>query len=128
MANSITDAGGIIDPILVRPADSGKYEIVQGEVRWLAALQLKMDIVPIRVVHFEAEAVASLIANVERESISPEEIISGLERLVAEFGVDASEDVAKQLPSLREVSSFTPELEERIKALLRRCGIEHLID
>lgn len=73
MAQSITEAGRIIEPIQVRRAGD-RYEIVDGEVHWLAATQLKMDIVPIKVVSMDDEEAAytSLISQMERKTLSPD--------------------------------------------------------
>ena len=49
LANSIKK-NGIIQPIAVRPSksDSGKYEIVAGERRWLAAQRAGLHEIPIK--------------------------------------------------------------------------------
>lgn len=48
MAESISALGMIVKPLEVRRVGDG-YEIIDGEVRWLAAKQLSIDIVPILV-------------------------------------------------------------------------------
>ncbi len=125
MAASIQSLGMIVEPIQVRRVGNG-YEIVDGEVRWLAALQLNLDIVPVEVILIDAQesAAATLMLNMERESIDPEEVVSNLERLVSEFGADAAEIVIERLPELRELAQAIPEFKDRIDAFLAVCKID----
>lgn len=126
MADSIKDMG-ILMPIVVRMIGN-RYEITPGggQIRWLAAKRLGIDIVPIRVAQLESDemAAASLIVNMERESIAPEETVASLERLTDEFGVDAADIIREHLPKLRESTAADPDLQDRLKDLLIRCGIE----
>ena len=126
MAESIL-SHGIIEPILVsRVGDSYQITPGGGEVRWLAAQKLGMDIVPIRVVQLDdhSRAAAALIFNTTRESIEPEEVISNLERLVSEFGEDAAEIVKERLPELQHIAAESTEFQDRIKSLLANCNID----
>lgn len=126
MATSIKGMG-ILEPILVRKVGD-RYEITPGGgmVRWLAATKLGMDIVPIRVLQLDEEdcAAASLITNMNRESIAPEETVGNLERLIEQFGEDVADLVMEQLPDLREAAASNPELQARINAVLARCKID----
>lgn len=102
MAESIRACGGILTAIVVRPAGN-KYEIVKGEVRWLAAVQLKLDIVPIQVVEFDdlshhARAAVDLMASAAREEILPEELVNSLEGLYKAFIKLSVSTQARQLP------------------------------
>jgi len=45
LANSIASQG-VVQPIVVRPADNGRYEIVAGERRWRAARLAGLKTVP----------------------------------------------------------------------------------
>lgn len=125
MVESIRDLGMIAKPIDVHRVGDG-YEIVDGEVRWLAAMQLNIDIVPIRVIPLgvHESTAASLILNMDRESIAPEEVISTLERLFHEFGADAAETILEQMSELRNAAETSPELRGRINALLTSCNID----
>lgn len=125
MAESIRSLGMILEPLKVRSV-RGSYEIVDGEARWLAAQQLNIDIVPIQVIELEDDTspAASLLLNMDRESIAPEDVISNLERLVDAFGVDAAASVLESLPVLREAASASPELQDRLDALLTNCRLD----
>jgi ParB family chromosome partitioning protein len=78
---------GIMQPILVRPVDGGRYEIIAGERRFRAAKLAGLDSVPVLVkaVPDEAAAVMALIENIQREDLNPLEEAQGLQRLVSEF-------------------------------------------
>lgn len=86
LAESIRSQG-VIQPILVRPLQSGDYEIIAGERRFRAARLAGLDVVPVLVkaVADEAAAVMALIENIQREDLNPLEEAQGLQRLVTEF-------------------------------------------
>lgn len=127
MAESIKDLGMIVKPLEVRRVGDS-YEIIDGEVRWLAAKQLSIDIVPIQVIQLDDHecSAAALILNTDRESIEPDEVITSLERLVAEFGEDAAEIVLDRLPDLREAAATNVEFQDRVSSLLAICKIDSL--
>jgi len=80
---------GVMQPVLVRPVDGGRYEIIAGERRFRAAKLAGLDSVPVLVrdVPNEAAAAMSLIENIQREDLNPLEEAQGLQRLVTEFGL-----------------------------------------
>jgi ParB family transcriptional regulator, chromosome partitioning protein len=78
---------GLMQPILVRPADGDRYEIIAGERRWRAAQIAGLDEVPVvvRDVPDQAALAMALIENIQREDLNPLEEAQGVQRLVAEF-------------------------------------------
>ena len=128
MIDSIQAMGRIIKPIDVRPVSTG-YEIVDGEIRWLAAKALKIDIVPINVLEIDQQdsTALALIENLHREELNPVEVVSGLESLVAEFGVNTAEIVSEQMIHLQQIATESSELQARINVLLGRCGISQKV-
>ncbi|MCK9380495.1 MAG: ParB/RepB/Spo0J family partition protein [Sulfuritalea sp.] len=80
-------AQGLIQPISVRPVDSGRYEIIAGERRWRAAQIAGLAEVPvlIRDIPDDAALAMSLIENIQREDLNPLEEAAGLQRLIDEF-------------------------------------------
>jgi ParB family transcriptional regulator, chromosome partitioning protein len=64
---------GIIQPIVVREFDEGKFEIIAGERRWRAMNKLGWDEVPAIVKNLSDTETASvaLIENLQREELSP---------------------------------------------------------
>ena len=88
LADSIK-AQGVIQPILVRPAPGGEFEIIAGERRWRAAKLAGLESVPVLVrdVRDELALAMALIENIQREDLNPLEEAQGIQRLVAEFGM-----------------------------------------
>ncbi|MDT8364416.1 MAG: ParB/RepB/Spo0J family partition protein [Nitrosomonas sp.] len=80
---------GIMQPILVRPLISGKYEIIAGERRWRAAQLAGLSQIPalVRNVEDESALALSLIENIQREDLNPMEAALGIQRLIDEFGM-----------------------------------------
>jgi len=86
LADSIK-AQGIMQPILVRPIASEKFEIIAGERRWRAAQLAGLSEVPalVREIADEAALAMSLIENIQREDLNPLEEATGIKRLIDEF-------------------------------------------
>jgi ParB family chromosome partitioning protein len=78
---------GIMQPILVRPVDSGQYEIIAGERRFRAAQLAGLGEVPVlvRPVPDTAALAMALIENIQREDLNPLEEAQGVQRLIREF-------------------------------------------
>ena len=91
LASSIKK-NGIIQPIAVREdkMDFGRYEIVAGERRWLAAQKAGLHEVPIVVLKLnDNEALEiSIVENIQREDLNIIEEAKGYERLGEEFQYD----------------------------------------
>jgi ParB family chromosome partitioning protein len=114
LAQSIREQG-IMQPILVRPVDGGRFEIIAGERRWRAAQRAGLATIPaqVRAVPDQAALAMALIENIQREDLNPLEEAQGLERLIAEFGlthdaaakaVGRSRSAVTNLLRLRELS------------------------
>ncbi len=88
LAASIREQG-VVQPILVRPVDGGRFEIIAGERRWRAAQRAGLQEVPALVKHVpdNAALALSLIENIQREDLNPLEEATGLQRLIDEFGL-----------------------------------------
>ncbi len=78
---------GLMQPLLVRPVDRDRYELIAGERRWRAAQMAGLEEVPVlvREVPDEAALAMSLIENIQRENLNPMEESAGLQRLIGEF-------------------------------------------
>jgi ParB family transcriptional regulator, chromosome partitioning protein len=80
-------AHGILEPILVRPLPDqpDQYELVAGERRYRAALQLKLTDIPVVIRELndtEARQLA-LIENLQREDLNPVEETEGILQLLS---------------------------------------------
>lgn len=78
---------GVVQPIIVRPIGTDKYEIIAGERRWRASKLAGLDKVPvvIRQADSQATLAMALIENIQREDLNPIETAIGLKRLLKEF-------------------------------------------
>jgi ParB family chromosome partitioning protein len=78
---------GLMQPLLVRPVERDRYELIAGERRWRAAQMAGLEEVPVMVreVPDEAALAMSLIENIQRENLNPMEEAAGVQRLVEEF-------------------------------------------
>ena len=88
LADSIR-AQGIMQPIVVRLVDGGKYEIIAGERRWRASQLAGLKEVPviIREIADDVALAMALIENIQRENLNPIEEANGIQRLVEEFNM-----------------------------------------
>jgi ParB family transcriptional regulator, chromosome partitioning protein len=87
LAESIKTTGGLLQPIVVRPLASGKYEIVAGERRWRAAqLAGLSDVSCLCSLYTDEQTLqASLIENISRADLNPIEEALAYQRLIDEF-------------------------------------------
>ncbi len=109
LANSIKK-NGIIQPIAVREdkVDPGRFEIVAGERRWLAAQKAGLHEVPIVLLNLddnEALEVA-IVENIQRDDLNIIEEAKGYQRLSEEFGYD-HEKIARFMSKSRSHISNT---------------------
>lgn len=84
LAQSIAQHG-ILEPLLVRPLPTHEYELVAGERRYRAALQLDLAEVPVVIRHLNDEEALqlALIENLQREDLNPIEETEGILQLLA---------------------------------------------
>ena len=101
---------GIIQPIAVRPnkTDNGKYEIVAGERRWLAAQRAGLHEIPVRVLDLsDVESLeVAIVENIQRDDLNPIEEARGYKRLNEEFKYD-HESISKLMSKSRSHVSNT---------------------
>ncbi len=84
---------GIMQPILVRPLEHNRYEIIAGERRWRAARIAGLTEIPVivRDVPDSSALAMALIENIQREDLNPLEEASGVQRLINEFNLTHQE-------------------------------------
>ena len=109
LANSIRK-NGIIQPIAVRPSKSGpgKYEIIAGERRWLAAQRAGLHEIPISILDLsDVESLeVAIVENIQRDDLNPIEEAKGYKRLNEEFKYD-HESISKLMSKSRSHISNT---------------------
>lgn len=83
LAQSISERG-VLEPIVVRPLQSGKYEIIMGERRWRASGIAGKETIPaiVRDVSDEDAKVDALLENFQREDLNPVERAQAIQELL----------------------------------------------
>ena len=109
LSSSINE-NGVIQPIAVSPNsyEPGKYEIVAGERRWLAAQKAGLNEVPVIVLEIDDKKSLeiAIVENVQREGLNAIEEAKGYQRLIKEFGYD-HEKISKFMSKSRSHISNT---------------------
>lgn len=74
---------GVIQPVIVRPLPSGKYQLVAGERRWRASQKAQLHEIPAIIRDLEERDVMALalIENIQREDLNPIEEARAYQRL-----------------------------------------------
>ena len=101
---------GIIQPIAVRPKKNelGKYEIIAGERRWLAAQKAGLHEIPVTVLDLsdQESLEVAIVENIQRDDLNPIEEARGYKRLFEEFKYD-HESISKLMSKSRSHVSNT---------------------
>jgi ParB family transcriptional regulator, chromosome partitioning protein len=89
---------GVIQPLIVRGASEGKYEIVAGERRWRAANMAGFSTIPVMLRELsDAESLEiALIENLQRENLNPLDTAEAYDILVEKFSY-THEELAKRI-------------------------------
>ena len=86
LAASIT-ANGVVQPVLVRPLASGRFQLIAGERRWRASQLAGKKTIPaiLRQVSDEQAMEITIVENLQRADLNPMEQARAFERLAREF-------------------------------------------
>jgi ParB family chromosome partitioning protein len=127
LASSIR-AQGVVQPVVVRPVDGGRFELIAGERRWRAAQLAGLHEVPavVRDVPDEAAVAMALIENIQRENLNPLEEATALQRLIDEFAMTHQAAATAVGRSRAAVSNLLRllELDDAVKALVELRTLE----
>jgi ParB family transcriptional regulator, chromosome partitioning protein len=127
LADSIT-AQGLVQPIVVRPVEGDRYEIIAGERRWRAAQIAGLAEIPVVIhkVDDQAAMAMGLIENIQRQDLNAVEEASALHRLLNEFGLthqQVAEAVGKSRSAVTNLMRLL-ELNEDVKAMIESHQLE----
>lgn len=88
---------GLMQPIVVRSIEGGKYELVMGERRWRASQEAGLDSIPaiVRETADDAMLRDALLENIHRVQLNPLEEAAAYQQLLEEFDVTHEELAAK---------------------------------
>jgi ParB family transcriptional regulator, chromosome partitioning protein len=123
LAGSISSAG-LLQPLIVRPVDDGRYELVAGERRWRAAQKAGLDRVPavIRTSPEDQRLQAALIENMVREDLNPVDEARACAALIDDLGISKEELARRVGRSRAAISNLIRllDLPDPVLALLER--------
>jgi ParB family transcriptional regulator, chromosome partitioning protein len=123
LAESIR-AQGLVQPVVVRPAPDGGYELIAGERRWRAARVASLATVPalVRETDDRDSLLLALVENVAREDLSPVDEARAYAVLMDEFGLglgEVAEQVGRSKPTVSNRVRLL-ELPDDVVGLLER--------
>jgi ParB family transcriptional regulator, chromosome partitioning protein len=113
---------GLLQPIVVREAAGGAYELVMGERRWRAAQALGLDVIPaiLRDTRDDAMLRDALLENIHRADLNPLEEAAAYQQLLEEFGA-THEELARRIGRSR------PQISNTIRLLNLPSGVQRRV-
>jgi ParB family chromosome partitioning protein len=107
LAASIT-ANGVVQPILVRPLASGRFQLIAGERRWRASQIAGKKTIPaiLRQVSDEQALEITIVENLQRADLNPMEQARAFERLSREFHMTQEQIATRTGKDRVSVSNF----------------------
>ncbi len=126
LAESIK-VSGVMQPVLVRPMDGGRFQLIAGERRWLACQRAGKTTVPaiVRQVSNEQAMEMTIIENLQREDLNPIEQARAYERLGREFGLTQEQMAHRTGKERSSVANFLRllKLPKEVQALVEQDKI-----
>ncbi len=130
LANSVTEHG-VLQPILVRPLEGGRYQLIAGERRWRASKIAGLDTIPALIEDIDDDTALeiAIIENLQREDISPLDEAAMYDRMVHEHGYSIRKLADKlgkdkgYLENRLRLADAPPEIRELVS--LRKDTLSH---
>ena len=117
---------GILQPITVRRLGEG-YQLVAGERRWRAALQIGLPAIPVVVRELNDQQMLelALIENIQREDLNPIEKARAYQQLIKTFNLTQEQAATRLSQERSTVANFVRllDLPEEIQAIVSRGTI-----
>ena len=107
LAASIT-ANGVVQPILVRPLASGRFQLIAGERRWRASELANKETIPaiLRQVSDEQAMEITIVENLQRADLNPMEQARAFDRLAREFHMTQEQMAVRTGKDRATISNF----------------------
>ena len=88
---------GVMQPVVVRPIQDGRYELIIGERRWRASQIAGLETIPcvIREVDDLVSSEMMLVENIQREDLNPLEEAQAYKRLIDEYQLTQEQIAAR---------------------------------
>jgi|SRR5579883_1143796 len=116
-------ANGVLQPILLRPIDGGRYQLIAGERRWLAAQRAGKQTIPavVREVSDQQALEITIVENLQRADLNPMEQARAYERLSREFSLTQEQMAQRTGKERASVANFLrllklpPEIQAKVE-------------
>ncbi|HEX2328298.1 MAG TPA: ParB/RepB/Spo0J family partition protein [Candidatus Angelobacter sp.] len=107
LADSIR-ATGVVQPVVLRQGQNGRYQLVAGERRWMASKMAGKTTVPavVRQISNEQAMEITIIENLQREDLNPVEQARAFERLSREFGLTQEQIATRTGKDRASIANF----------------------
>ena len=107
LASSLREHG-VLQPVLVRPMEGDRFQLIAGERRWRASQRAGLQTIPaiVRDVDDQSALELAIIENVQRHDISSLESAQAYKRLAGEFGL-SQEKIAQRVGKSRAAVANT---------------------
>lgn len=107
LAESIR-VSGVVQPVVLRPAANGRFQLVAGERRWLASRRAGKTAIPavVRQISNEQAMEITIIENLQREDLNPMEQARAFERLSREFNLTQEQIAARTGKDRASIANF----------------------
>lgn len=80
---------GVLQPVLVRMVDGGRYQLIAGERRWRAAQRAGLELIPVIVRETDdlSSVEQALVENLHRQDLTALEEAAAYQQLIEDFGL-----------------------------------------
>lgn len=114
---------GVLQPVVVRPIEDGRYELIMGERRWRASQAAGRETVPAVVRNTSDEDLLrdALLENIHRSQLNPLEEAGAYRQLLEDFGI-SQEELSRRIGRSRPQISNTLRLMNLPPAAQRRVA------
>ncbi len=109
--NELTEsirATGVVQPVVLRPGQNGRFQLVAGERRWLASKRAGKATIPavVKQISNEHAMEITIIENLQREDLNPVEQARAFERLSREFGLTQEQIATRTGKDRASIANF----------------------
>jgi ParB family transcriptional regulator, chromosome partitioning protein len=113
---------GVLQPVLVRPTEGGRFQLIAGERRWRAARRAGLDTIPalVRLSDDLGSVEQALVENLHRQDLNALEEAAAYSQLVEDFEL-THDQVAQRVGKSRAAVSNT------LRLLQLPPSIQHLV-
>jgi len=114
---------GVLQPVVVRELEPGRYQLIMGERRWRACREAELPVIPAIVRDTSDDALLrdALLENLHRQQLNPLEEAAAYQQLLEEFGA-THEELADRIGRSRSHVSNTLRLLNLAPAVQRRVA------